>query len=100
MNELTLAELKVSQGRLPRVTQGQTNEEEKRPINSSWNKHANDVGNAIRGLTLNELTLAELKENQGGSPRVTQGQANEEKKRPINSSGNKHAYEGGKTTTQ
>ena len=49
---------------------------------------------------MNELTLAELKASQGGSPRVTQGQANEEKKRPINSSGNKHAYEVGKTTTR
>ena len=41
--ELTLAELKVSQGWLPRVIQGQANEE-KRPINSSGNKRAYEVG--------------------------------------------------------
>ena len=46
---------------------------------------------------MNELTLAELKVSQGGLARFPQGQANEEKKRPINSSGNKHANEAGKT---
>ena len=34
-----------------------------------------------QGLTLNELIKAKLKASQGGSPRVTQDQANEGKKR-------------------
>ena len=48
---------------------------------------------------MNELTLAELEASQGLT-RVTQCQENEERKRPINSNGNKHAYEVGKTTTR
>ena len=67
MNELTLADLKASQGALPRITHGQANEEKKRPINSIGNKHANEVGKTTRGLTLNESTLAELKASQGRS---------------------------------
>ena len=49
---------------------------------------------------MNESALAELKASQGGLPRVTKAQANEERKRPINSSGNKHANEVGKKTTR
>ena len=49
---------------------------------------------------MNELTLAELKARQGGLPRVTQVHANEGKKTPFNSSGNKHAYEVDETTTR
>ena len=35
-----------------------------------------------------------------GVPMVPQGQVNEEKKRIVNSSGNKHAYEVDRTTTR
>ena len=44
---------------------------------------------------MNESTLAGLKASQGGSPRGTHGQTNEEKKRPINFSGNKYAFKVG-----
>ena len=51
MNELTLADLKASQG-LTRVTQGQENEERKRIINSSGNKHAYEVARLYSGADL------------------------------------------------